>query len=94
MTVILGILFFSFLFGLLPFFAVGWLFAGWRPFLMTTALCALAFFVFKTWTFGWLFLPFGYFMALAGYLAGGKVRTGKEVDEILGTPTPASAGDK
>jgi hypothetical protein len=58
LTIIGGWLLMSLLVVMLPFWVIGWLFAGWRPFLTTLILWASAVFVFHLWSFGWLYLPF------------------------------------
>lgn len=92
MAVILGWVAFSVALVMLPFWVMGWLFAGWRPFLVPLVLWGLAVFVFQMWSFGWLYLPFQYLLAVAGYSHGGTVRTGKKVEQLM-NPSP-SAGDQ
>ena len=88
LTILLWWLVASVLLVMLPFWVMGWLFAAWRPFTMTLILWGLAVFAFHLWSFGWLYLPFQYFLALAGYLHGGSVRTGTKIED-LGEQTAA-----
>jgi hypothetical protein len=77
---------------MLPFFLIGWLLKGWRPFATTLFLWTVAVFVFSLWQFSWWAVPFQYFIALSGYLAGAKIRTGKELEELLPNPRAADGG--
>lgn len=83
MTSILGVLVFSVILVMIPFALGGWLLAGWRPFIATLVLWAIAVFVFQLWSFGWFYIPFQYLIALAGYAYGGKLRTGKKIEQVL-----------
>jgi hypothetical protein len=91
-TIILGWILAGLVMVMLPFFLFGWLLKGWRPFVTTLVLWTIAVFVFSLWQFAWWAVPFQYFIALAGYLAGAKIRTGKELEELLPTPTATDGG--
>lgn len=83
MGAILSILFLSFIMQFIPFFAVGWLLKGWRPFLASFVGTSIFIFVIKAIPAGIVSFAIAYFVGVAMYALGGRVRTGKSTDEIL-----------
>lgn len=71
----------------LPTLAIGWLLKGWRPYL-ASCLIFVGFLVFHpNVNFHPIASFLHYFVIVALYALGGKVRTGKSTDQILSGKT-------
>ncbi|WJY19635.1 hypothetical protein QQS45_05285 [Alteriqipengyuania flavescens] len=79
LAILVGLIALSFL----PVIAAGWLFAGRRPYLVSALLLAAFIFLSSHVEFHPIASIIHYFVVVALYVVGGKIRTGKGTDELL-----------
>ena len=80
----------SMLFGLIiltfaPAFLLGWIFKGWRPFIMSLFILLFFLWVHPNVKLHIIATPIHFLVVFALYGLGAKVRTGKSESEILGS---------
>ena len=83
MGTIVSVLFLSFALQFIPFFGLGWLLKGTSPWITCFIGLLVYVFVFHVVDLHWFAFIIMYFVAIAWYCLGAKVRTGKNHEELL-----------
>ena len=71
----------------IPVILIGWIMKGWRPYLMSALILAIVIAFSSRIAFHPIASFIHYFVVVAMYVIGGKLRTGKSENELLSGST-------